>query len=140
MIATLLAAEGDYDVRTLVTLGSPVEADLGEGAHVVTLRHDDDPVALLSGGGFPYPTGADGSVLVEDTSHPQRDLGDVTLPAHRLDAYVQTAERFEATGDPAVHAIRERLAALSAAESAEVYQYRPERAVPRSGREGGAAF
>ncbi len=51
MITAHLALEGGYDTQTLVSLGSPVEADVGEGTMSISLRHADDPVAALAAGG-----------------------------------------------------------------------------------------
>ncbi|WOF22964.1 hypothetical protein N8K70_16455 [Microbacterium betulae] len=140
MIASWLVAEGGYDVRTLVTLGAPVEADAGGGPLVVALRHDDDPVPLLAGGGHPHATGSEGTVLVERTYDPPSTPADLLLPAHRLDSYVETAREFDASADPRLEGVRDRLAHLGEAETIEVFGFRPEQTPERSGREGGGSF
>ncbi len=70
MVASRLAVEGGYDVKTLVTLGSPVEADVGDGTLSVAVRHTDDPVAALQGGGYDTAVGAPGSFVAERLADP----------------------------------------------------------------------
>jgi len=140
MIAGWLAAEGRYDVQTLVTLGAPMELDTRSDTVVVTVRHDDDPFPLLVGGGAPHAPGSDRSVLIERTLDPASTPFDVAIPAHRLEAYIETMRSFDASGDPRVAALGERLAHLQEAPTVEVFDFRPEKSPERSAREGGGAF
>lgn len=123
MIGSHLALEGGYDTRTLVSFGSPVEADVGPGTLSVSVRHTDDPVAALAGGGHAQAVGAPGSFIAEHVSDPDADLDDVELPAHRLTAYVETAALVDASTDPRVEALRGVFAELGRAESVEVTEY-----------------
>ncbi|MDN3311333.1 hypothetical protein QWJ90_10360 [Microbacterium oryzae] len=140
MIVGWLAAEGRYDVRTLVTLGAPAEVEARPRTLVVTVRHDDDPVPLLVGGAAPHSLGSDESVLVQGTFHPMSTPRDLVIPAHRLPAYQETLRTFEGSGDPRVAGIRERLAVLQDASAVEVFDFRPEKSLERADRRGGGVF
>ncbi|GAA4771426.1 hypothetical protein [Microbacterium gilvum] len=126
MIASWLAAEGRYDVQTLVTLGAPVEAHGGGETLMATIRHEEDPVALLAGG-YPYRTGAEGSVVVSHPHEPVPALRDLAVSVHRLDAYVETARAFDASGDPRAAELAARIAELGGAQTVEVFEFLPER-------------
>ncbi|MFD4961127.1 hypothetical protein [Microbacterium sp. NPDC058389] len=127
MIGAHLALEGDYDVQTLVSLGSPVEADVGAGTLSVAIRHTDDPVAGLAGGGALEGVGAPGSFVAERVYDPDTGADDATLPAHRLTAYAETAAMVDASGDPRVAGLRAVFDDLARAESVEVGEYAAER-------------
>lgn len=123
MIGAHLALEGDYDVKSLVSLGSPVDADVGPGTISVAVRHSDDPVAGLAGGGHGEAVGAPGSFVAERVYDPASDLGDALWPAHRLAAYTETAALVDGSGDPRVQGVRGVFDELAAAESVEVSEY-----------------
>lgn len=123
MIGSHLALEGGYDARTLVSFGSPVEADVGPGTLSVSVRHTDDPVAALAGGGHAQAVGAPGSFVAEHVSDPDADLDDVKLPAHRLTAYAETAALVDASPDPRVDRLRDVFDELARAEAVEVTEY-----------------
>lgn len=123
MIGAHLALEGDYDTQTLVSIGSPVDADVGSGTLSVTLRHTDDPVAGLAGGGHGEAVGAAGSFVAERVADPGSALEDARLPAHRLTAYAETAALVDASSDPRVDRLREVFDSLGRAESVEVAEY-----------------
>lgn len=123
MIAGHLALEGGYDVRTLVSLGSPVEADVGDRTLSVALRHTDDPVAGLAGGGHGEGVGAPGSFVAERVADPDAGPDDARLPAHRLSAYAETAALVDASTDPRVDGLREVFADLRRAEAVAVTEY-----------------
>lgn len=123
MIAGHLALEGGYDTQTLVSIGSPVDTDVGSGTLSVTLRHTDDPVAGLAGGGHAAAVGAPGSFVAERVFDPDVGTDEPTLPAHRLIAYAQTAALVDSSTDPRVDALRGVFAELARAESVEVTEY-----------------
>ncbi|OCG73486.1 hypothetical protein [Microbacterium sediminis] len=115
MVAARLVTEGDYQVKTYVGLGSPVDAMMGEDTLSMQLRHRDDPISLLSNGGTAAGTGNDGSIVVE---RPLR-------PAHTLDSYASTAGMVDASDDVRVEAFREVLEGLRQdAVSVEFTEYR----------------
>ncbi|MGU3644573.1 hypothetical protein ACLBXX_06350 [Microbacterium sp. C23T] len=123
MIAGHLALEGGYDTQTLVSIGSPVDTDVGSGTLSVTLRHTDDPVAGLAGGGHAAAVGAPGSFVAERVFDPDVGTDEPRLPAHRLNAYAETAALVDASTDPRVDALRGVFAELARAESVEVTEY-----------------
>ncbi|KJL40222.1 hypothetical protein [Microbacterium trichothecenolyticum] len=123
MIAGHLALEGGYDTRTLVSIGSPVDTDVGSGTLSVTLRHTDDPVAGLAGGGHAGAVGAAGSFVAERVFDPDVGTDEPRLPAHRLNAYAETAALVDASTDPRVDALRDVFADLARAESVEVTEF-----------------
>lgn len=137
MIGSRLALEGEYDTKTLVTFGSPVEADVGPGTLSVVVRHSDDPVAALAGGGHMGSVGAAGSIVVERIYDPGAGSQDVPVPAHRLANYAETAALVDASADPRVGALREAFDQLGGAVSVEVTEYAATRGVsPSSGDAG----
>lgn len=123
MITSHLALEGDFDVRTHVTFGAPVEADAGARTLSVGVRHTDDPVAALAGGGHVAPVGSPGSFVVERESDPASGVHDLRAPAHGMSAYAETAAMVDASTDPRVDAVRAVFTELEAAESVEVTEY-----------------
>ena len=123
MIAGHLALEGGYDTQTLVSIGSPVDTDAGAGTLTVTLRHTDDPVAGLAGGGHDAAVGAPGSFVAERVFDPDAGVDEPRLPAHRLTAYAETAAMVDASTDPRVGALHDVFAGLAGAESVEVTEY-----------------
>jgi hypothetical protein len=124
MIASRLALEGGFDTRTLVTFGSPVEADVGSETLSVVVRHTDDPVATLAGGGHDDSVGAAGSFVAERSVDPVLTVRDLDpLVAHHMTAYEDTAAMLDASADPRMDAVRAHLAGLEAAASVEVTEY-----------------
>lgn len=123
MIASHLALEGEYDTRTLVTFGSPVAADVGTGTLSVTLRHTDDPVAALAGGGHNAAVGAPGSFVAERVADTEVGISDAEVPGHRMTAYAETAALVDGSADPRVGELRAVFDQLAGAESVEVTEY-----------------
>jgi len=127
MIAGLLAQGGEYDVRTVVTFGAPIEAELPDDVLGVSVRHTDDPVSSLAGGGLPQGTGAPGSMVIERVGDPAQGLQDLTLRAHLLTTYAETAALADSSDDPRIAALRERLAAPAGAVDVVATDYRARR-------------
>lgn len=123
MIASHIALESEYDTRTLVTFGSPVEADVGTQTLSVGIRHTDDPVAALAGGGHIGSVGSAGSVVVERSFDPDAGQQDAGFPAHRLTAYTETAALADASGDPRIAGVQSVFDDLRAAERVVVTEY-----------------
>jgi pimeloyl-ACP methyl ester carboxylesterase len=126
MITAHLALDGPFDVRTLVSLGSPVEADVGDATLAVSIRHTDDAVAALAGGGHGAGVGAPGSIVVERSTSDPADVGGGPGP-HSLESYVETAGLVDGSTDPRVDAVRAVLADLRDATRVEVTEYGAER-------------
>lgn len=129
MVTAHLALEGGYDTRTLVSIGSPVEAAVGEGTLSISLRHSDDPVAALAGGGHAGTVGSPGSFIAERTADPQLGMQDYRLPAHGIDGYAETARLLDASRDPRMDAVRNLFDELGSAASVEITEYAAERAL-----------
>ncbi|KJL33905.1 hypothetical protein [Microbacterium azadirachtae] len=116
MIAGLLAQSGEFDVQGVVTVGSPIEPVLPDDVLSVAVRHTDDPVAGLAGGGSPNGTGSPDSLVIRRTVAPGHGT-DPQIPAHLLDGYAETVRRAEASGDERMARIAEHFAVLDTATS-----------------------
>ena len=127
MLASALAMEGTYDVQTLVTYGSPVEAAVPDSVLSVGIRHTDDPVAGLAGGGHAETVGAPGSFVAERVADPTGGVQDLTLAAHGIERYAETAAMVDASSDPRTAALRELWRDLGSAESVTVTEYAADR-------------
>ena len=138
MIGAHPALSGEYEVPTLVTFGSPVQADVGDGTLSVDVRHRDDPVSGLALGGHDAGVGAPGSFVAERVADPSAGIHDLAFGAHQLDAYAETAALLDASTDPRMGAVRDSLAELAAAASVEVFVFGAERPGPRVPLGGGA--
>lgn len=132
MAVSHVALSGEYLVPTLVTVGSPVEADVGDDTLNVSLRHTDDPVAYLATGGFAAGVGAVGSFVAE-----RRVGASSVIAPHHMKNYRETAALLDASPDPRMDAVRERLAGLGAAASVTVSAYGAQRAPEPGGGSGG---
>ncbi|WP_341578179.1 alpha/beta hydrolase [Microbacterium schleiferi] len=127
MLASALALEGTYDVQTLVTYGSPVEAAVPDSVLSISIRHTDDPVAALAGGGHAETVGAPGSFVAERVADPGAGVQDITLAAHGIERYAETAAMVDASSDPRAVALRDLWGTLGSAERVEVTEYAADR-------------
>lgn len=128
MLAGQLALDGTYDTTLVGTFGSPTAVDVGDGTLSVQLRHADDPVVALADGGQPQRVGAGGSFVAEREVHVLGGaLRDATLSAHHMDQYVETAQLVDASADPRVASLHDRLAGLADATRLDTVEYRAER-------------
>lgn len=127
MVIERLALEGAYDTRTLVSFGSPVQADVGADTLGVSVRHTDDPVSALQSGGHVTGVGAPGSFVVERLADPAAGFHDLRMPAHALASYTQTAALIDASTDPRAAAVRDVFTALGRAEAVDATEYVAER-------------
>lgn len=136
MIGERLATESAFRVETTGSFGSPVQVDVPEHTLAVSLRHTDDPVAALQAGGHANGVGAPASFIVERLADPLPGLHDLTVPAHHMDAYTETARLVDASDDPRVGALREVFDAWGRAESVRVTEYSAERISPATSGAG----
>src|SRR5690606_17429674 len=137
MVVSRLATEGEFDVRTLVTAGSPVEASVPDTTLSVQLRHTDDAVSMLAGGGSAAGTGAPGSLVVERVGDPAGGIHDLTLATHHLPRYLETAVRVDSSADVRVESVRQRWAHLGTAVAVTAVEYRASRAPENRSSSGG---
>ena len=123
MVAAYVALEAGFDTRTLVSFGSPVEADVGDRTLSISLRHSDDPVGALAGGGSPGAVGAPGSFIASRIADPAPGLHDLQLPAHAIEEYARTATLLDESGDARMAAVRQLFDQLGDAASVDVTEY-----------------
>ncbi len=116
MIAANVAMSGEFEVGSLTTFGSPVDAEVPESVLSVRVRHDDDPVAALAGVGSPVGGGSPDSVVISRTGNSAIGLHDLGLPMHGLDAYARTAEMYQSSGDVRVAAVERLFTHLGSAD------------------------
>ena len=126
MITDLIAQSGEFEVQGVFTVGSPVEPGLSPDVLDIAVRHTDDPVAGLTGGGAPDGLGSPGSLVITRTVAPGHGI-DPLIPAHQLDAYKETVRLAEESGDPRMAAIRDHFAAFDGATLQESRDYTAER-------------
>ncbi len=109
IVAARVAADpfvqGSYDVRAVVTAGSPIGGiDLPTGVQVLSLEHSQDAVPALDG--RPNPDTPDRTTVERDlsVSADRRDRAAATgFGAHPLDVYERTARAIEGSDDPSIH-------------------------------------
>ncbi|MGX1696196.1 hypothetical protein ACWIBQ_12525 [Microbacterium keratanolyticum] len=113
MIGTHLAASGEFTVLAHTSFGNPVQAVPIPGVLDVPVRHKDDPVARLAGGGTAMET--DDSVLVERLAFPETDIRDFGMRSHHLDAYRETAALMDKSPDGRLDDLRAIIAGFDRA-------------------------
>ncbi|MGL3150090.1 hypothetical protein ACSS7Z_06970 [Microbacterium sp. A82] len=121
--AAYLATQSEFDVRVQVTAGSPVHPALEENQLLIELRHTDDLVSALAGGGGPGGTGSPDSFVASRIGDPAYHPHDLLMKTHYLDTYIETAEMVDASGDVRLDAIRENWRELNQAVSIESTEY-----------------
>ncbi|HCS61268.1 MAG TPA: hypothetical protein DIW46_07715 [Microbacterium sp.] len=126
-IAGHLSMESEFDVKVQVTAGSPVEPTLRDDQLLIQLRHTDDPVSALAGGGSVNGTGSEGSFVATREASPGQQIEDVALDAHQLDTYYETAEMIDESGDVRVQVVEESWRELADAVAIESTEYRVDR-------------
>lgn len=127
MVAAHLAMESEFDVQVQITAGSPVEPTLDDDQTIIQLRHTNDPVSALAGGGSPEGTGSDDSVTISTEANPNDTLDDLVVDAHHLETYRDTARFADDLSDPRMDAVDEFWRELDAAEVIERTEYQAER-------------
>ncbi|WP_431804851.1 hypothetical protein [Microbacterium sp. bgisy203] len=128
-----LVVSGPYESDVMVTIGGPVQADVGPDTLNVALRHGDDPFSALSNGGFAAGSGAPGSIVVSRETPGTvftEMFGDGFAAPHMLEKYRETAEMLDASGDPRMDAVYEKFDELDTAVGVEVFEYSAERVLP----------
>lgn len=126
-IAGAVAMSGVYETSRVMIVGSPTVPVLDEDQTLIRAFHTDDPVgAGLSGGGPAAATGSAESVTISREYSTHRDA--TSVQSHLRDAYDQTLDLADESGDARVVALRERLEAEAAdIVSVERTEYRATR-------------
>ena len=127
MIAARLAMESEFDVATTITAGSPNEPTLRDDQTLVELWHTDDVVSALAAGGSPAGTGSADSFAATRQGDPDDGLQDLTVKAHSIEAYIETAQMIDASHDPRAVALHGYWEALGDAVSVERSEFHAER-------------
>lgn len=127
MVAAHLSMESGFDVQMQITAGSPVEPTLDDDQTIIQVRHSDDPVSSLAGGGSPGGTGSDDSITLLTEGTPLDTVGDLAVDAHHLDTYIDTAKTADDLSDPRMDAMDDFWRELDAAEVIERTEYQAER-------------
>lgn len=127
MVAAHLAMESEYDVRMQITAGSPVEPTLREDQTLIQLRHTDDLVSGLAGGGSPGGTGSPDSFTATREGDRMDGIQDVWADTHMMHSYIETAEMVDASADPRVAALGDYWSELDEAVEIVSTEYRAER-------------
>lgn len=130
MTASRVAMSGEFSVVALITAGNPVQPMVGDDVLSIALRHTDDPVSALADGGNALPVGSEGSVVVRRLVDPGVGVGDLSMPAHRLDDYRETARQVDAAPDPRLATLRETIAGWGAAAAVTATRYSVARVLP----------
>lgn len=110
LVASALAASGEYSVDALVTFGAPAgQVAIPSTVPTLIVENVDDIVPALGG-----TQGNDHALIVRTEAYVARVPDDLALPAHRIEAYLETAEAIDHRAESSeVVAFRERLAALT---------------------------
>jgi hypothetical protein len=88
LVASQLAASGNYNVRGVVTFGSPTaQVRMPASIPVLTVRNSEDLVPATSG----YDVNPNAVVVQRSAFEHSSVPPDFTVPAHELDQYQQTA-------------------------------------------------
>lgn len=124
LIASRIAASGDFDVTDLVVAGSPSHGvRVPERVRVTAFEHIDDAIPALSAGV---------SAVSATTLFIRQSAPAVThpgaIPAHELEAYVTTARAADRTSDPVLRSRRESLISQTSA-SCVATEYRAVRSL-----------
>jgi hypothetical protein len=125
LVATALAASGDYATAGLVTMGAPgSHIDVAGDFPVIAFEHTDDLVPALSG----YRRDHDAVVVERRAFAEGAVLPDSPLASHERSAYRQTAQLAEGASDERlVAAMRAIDATTSGTTRVTSHYYRAER-------------
>lgn len=123
MNAAYLSTQSEFDVKLQVTAGSPVHPSLNDDQLLIELRHTDDMVSALAGGGAPGGTGSPDSFVASRVADPAVQPSDLALKPHWLDTYIETAELVDASGDVRLGALENNWRELLDAVAIESTEY-----------------
>ncbi|MEF3403126.1 hypothetical protein [Agromyces sp. CCNWLW203] len=107
-------------MTTALNLGGPVASEtIRDGVTVLTLEHEEDLVPATGGWGHPSPNRltVSRSVLEAGVEY------DEAVPAHLLVRYQETAALVDASDEPRLVEMRERVAAFTGGGMGEVTRW-----------------
>lgn len=123
MNAAYLSTQSEFDVKLQVTAGSPVHPTLNDDQLLIELRHTDDLVSALAGGGGPGGSGSPDSFVASRVADPSAGVQDLALKPHWLGSYIETAELVDASGDVRLGALENNWRELLDAVTIESTEY-----------------
>jgi hypothetical protein len=127
LIAAHLSMESEYDVGMQITVGSPTEPTLRDDQTIVQIRHSDDMVSALAEGGSTEGTGSPDSFTARRVGDPGAGPQDLSLQAHDIDTYRETARLIDTSADPRAEALDDYWVELDRATRVERTEFRAER-------------
>lgn len=118
LLAAQLAASGKYEISGLITIGAPAgQVAVPHEIPYLAIEHTNDLVPAL-GGDF---ASSEPLLVRRQIFDGEPPHGEVVLPAHDIDRYQDTARLIDASNDPRVQALIEKLAAPEAAAVSTSY-------------------
>lgn len=127
MNAAYLSTQSEFDVKVQVTAGSPVHPTLSDDQLLIELRHTDDLVSALAGGGAPGGSGSPDSFVASRVGDPAVHPHDLLIKSHWLGTYIETAEMVDASGDVRLQALEDNWRELLDAVAIESTEYQAQR-------------
>lgn len=123
-----LVVSGFYETGRVVLVAPPVVPLVGDDVELIHLVHTGDPVGSgLTGGGPGFTLGSPDSLTISRDATTGSEFS--SFKGHLFDAYEETARQAEASGDPRIHALSDRLQAeaedIVAVERLEFQAVRP---------------
>ena len=120
MITGMLATAGEFHIATHATIGSPTSPDVGAETTSVEVRHTDDLVSGLAGGGRMDGVGSPDSIVVTREAAPGVQVHDLGAGAHGREHYYETVRMLEESDDPRARVLDPLWDELSTATKVEV--------------------
>jgi hypothetical protein len=125
LIATMLAASGDYTVKGLTTIGAPAgQIIVQPDVPALIIEHYEDMVPALGG----TQANTDAVLVRRHAFSDERPADpDLAMPGHQLQYYLETAELIDSAESEKLNNTVEQLNAFSAADSVTSTWYVAER-------------
>lgn len=127
MNAAYLSTQSEFDVKVQVTAGSPVHPMLSDDQLLIELRHTDDLVSALAGGGGPAGSGSPDSFVASRVADPAASPSDLLAKPHWIGSYIETAEMVDASGDVRLGPLQDNWKELLDAVAIESTEYQAKR-------------
>jgi hypothetical protein len=125
LIASMLAASGDYDTKGLFTVGAPSgQVEVAHDIPYVAIEHSNDLVPAVGGGW----KSSEPVLVTRELFDDRADASESYLPAHELSYYRQTASLADAADEGRLTRAADALREFgSGATEAQTTLYRAER-------------
>ena len=130
LIATMLAASGEYNTQGLTTFAAPAgQIVVPAGIPALIIEHFEDPVTALGGTQLNGTQANTDAVVVQRHAFSDADPADLTLPVpgHQAQYYTETARLIDGADSAVLQSTVDELNAFSAGESVTSTFYYAER-------------